>query len=194
MEAAFVLSMVVALMRGGQFRRLGDLNLTWLPLVLVSAAGRGYIRMAPAAGWPLGADMVPWLYLLSYGSVFTFFWLNRQYRGMAMMALGTLLNFVVIAANGFQMPVLPWALETIGIDPAGVDMSTNLGHRFITEQTRLAWLGDVVPVWIPGVPRQIFTPVPMSIGDFAEITGMFLFVQKAMGAGRRRYGTWIVRL
>ena len=185
MEAALVVALGVALLRGGRMSRLADLDLSWLPLILVSAAVRGYIRMAPTAGWPLAAQSIPWLYLLSYGSVFAFYWQNRRYPGIAFLGAGTLLNFVAIAANGFQMPVLPWALQAIGIDPAGVDMSMNLGHQFISDQTRLAWLGDVVPVFIPGVPRQLFRPVPMSIGDFVQILGTFLLVQAALGAGRR---------
>lgn len=184
MEAAFVLSLAGALLRGGRLNRLTDLDLPWWPLIFVSALARGYIRMAPTAAWPLSPVGVAMLYLLSYGAVFAFFWRNWRYSGMALLAAGTALNFMVIAANGFQMPVLPWAVAQLGVDPAGVDMSYNLGHQFITAATRLPWLGDVVPVWIPGVPRQIFRPVPMSVGDFLEIAGMFFVVQAALGARR----------
>lgn len=173
------------MLRGGRFSRLSDLNLDWWPLIFVSALARGYIRMAPTAGWPLTPVLVGALYLVSYGAVFTFFWRNRRYSGMALLAAGTALNFIVIAANGFQMPVLPWAVQQLGVDPASVDMSYNLGHQFITAQTRLPWLGDVVPVFIPGVPRWLFRPVPMSLGDFLEIAGMFVLVQSALVARKK---------
>lgn len=185
MEAAFVLSLIVAWLRGGRFSQLSALDFGWWPLIFVSALARGYIRMAPTLQWPLGPWLVAGLYLVSYGAVFAFFWRNRGYSGIPLLAAGTALNFAVIAANGFQMPVLPWAVAQLGVDPATVDMSYNLGHQFITEATRLPWLGDVVPVWIPGVPRQVFRPVPMSVGDFLEIAGMFLLVQRATGAGQR---------
>lgn len=178
--------MVIARFRGGRFGRLADLSLAWVPLVVISVVVRGYIRAAPSNGWPLTPAMIPWLYLASYSSILAFCWRNRRYPGLTLIGAGAALNFLVIAANGFQMPVLPRALQSLGIDPAEIDMSLNLGHRLMDGETVLRWLGDIVPVRIPGAPRQVFRPVPMSIGDFLEIAGTFLLVQAAMGARRNR--------
>ena len=100
---------------------------------------------------------------------------------LAVAALGVLLNCLVVAANGGYMPrdaVNGWSPVA---EPAEAGRLVNVTP--MTEQTRLAWLGDVLiePAWIP-------FPNVLSVGDvlLAGGLGTWAFAVTRGGAGPRR--------
>ncbi len=103
--------------------------------------------------------------------VAAFLAINRWLPGMVLAAVGTVLNVVVIAANG-AMPVSLRAAEVAGI------RSTEMGikHEILDADTVLPWLGDVIPV--PGLDALI------SVGDVVLAMGIAWLVYRRMTAGR----------
>jgi hypothetical protein len=90
--------------------------------------------------------------------------------------IGVLLNFIVMAANGGRMPVSPEAASIL--DPFFIEALKNglYGkHTLITESTRLALLGDIIPLSAPYPKEQV-----ISLGDVVMNIGVFFFIQKLM--------------
>ena len=100
-------------------------------------------------------------------------WFNRRVPGIPVLALGLVLNLLVIAINGGFMPISPEVAERL-VPPGSLDNWT-VGGRFgwkdillETEQTRLAFLSDM---FLPpqGFPYQVaFSP-----GDVLVAAGAF---------------------
>ncbi|MFP4310585.1 MAG: DUF5317 domain-containing protein [Nitriliruptoraceae bacterium] len=159
--AAVTLAVVVSLARGGRFSNLAERPLagSWLlfagvalQLALDVAAGRGLL---PAAGWSGWALLV-----LSQLLVVTFLVTNRALPGVWIVAAGLLLNVVVIAANR-AMPVDPAAIAALGIGDVEVPAGK---HTLLSEETRLPWLADVIPVpWLRSI---------LSVGDLVIAVGL----------------------
>jgi hypothetical protein len=101
--------------------------------------------------------------------------MNRAIHGAALIAAGLAANAVVMLANG-AMPVSESAAARAGADPAIV-MATG-DHESITSDTRVPWLGKVVPVAFP--PR----PEVVSPGDVAVAAGIAVLI--GMGLTGRR--------
>ncbi|MBI5840716.1 MAG: DUF5317 domain-containing protein [Chloroflexi bacterium] len=110
-----------------------------------------------------------------------FAFLNRRLPGMSILLLGSLLNLVVIAANGGFMPISPQTAGRLVPKELLLDIST--GARFGTkdillhpQETRLEWLADrfLPPAWFP-------YQVAFSLGDVFLAIGVFwlLAFQKA---------------
>ena len=92
--------LAAGLCRGGSLRRAAAFPLRglWLPLAAY---------LLKALGGPIGVPPLP-LCLAQYGLLLLFCWFNRrQPRWCAPFALGTALNFAVIAANGGRQTAGP---------------------------------------------------------------------------------------
>ena len=148
-------------LRGGRLSRLAEapLHLTWLLLVglglqvLVDvAAARGLLADASTPGWLL--------LLLSQVLVLGWVVANRHLPGTVLIAVGLLLNAIVIAANG-AMPVSSEALAALGAEPGATPTGK---HTLMTDDTRLPWLADILP--LPPL-RSI-----ISVGDIVLAAGL----------------------
>lgn len=175
-----IISITWAIFRGGSLRRLAELHFrgAWAAFAaLVLQVG-----LERAGWWGLEAvrPWAPWLHLGSYLLLFWAIRDNRHLPGMGWLALGTALNFLVVAANGGSMPIDPKPVEALGI-PAGTPLRRlSMTHRYIDEATRLPWLGD--RFLVPGPP---FVRGLASAGDFALLLGLFVLIQGAMAPGHR---------
>jgi hypothetical protein len=160
--AIVIAAVAVAYLRGGRLRHLAaaPLRAPWLLFVGLGlqiavdlSAGRGFLADASALG--LG------VLVLSQVLVVAWLLLHRELPGVWLVALGLAMNAVVIAANG-AMPVDPSAVRALGLG----DLEVPIGkHTVLTEDTRLPWLADVLPV--PPL-RSI-----VSVGDLVIAAGLF---------------------
>lgn len=159
-------SVAIAVLRGGNFRSIPDFKGLWVPPLAMASQLAALI----APGSVLGVVLIS----SSYALLVWFTALNLSHTGLRLVLLGILLNFLVIGANGGRMPALPAAAERAGVDMTTVMAGRGHKHVVMTEQTRLAFLGDVIPLVTP-INRII------SIGDVFVMAGSFLLVQEIMG-------------
>lgn len=180
--AAIVVSIAVALLRGGRFTNLVSLPLRWGLLAVAAFAIQAlFIYQIPTRktigvwGWQEIFFMSSHLLLLAT------VWLNRHLPGVKVIGLGLLLNLTVMAANGGWMPVAPDAVVKVG--HTGLVPSLETGTRVYSskniilpaEQTKLRFLSDI---FILARPFPI--PTIFSIGDVFVAAGIFLLIQGAM--------------
>lgn len=118
-----------------------------------------------------GARIAYYVWLATFPCMATIAWLNRRAPGMAILGVGLVLNFAVIAANG-GMPVFPQAVAlakpgamTVAIPP------TDFVHVLGSQITRLPWLADVVPLPGPSWLRMVASP-----GDLLLFAGIAAFL------------------
>ena len=165
-------ALLVGYARGGSLDRLGHLRLRAKRLVV--AAVLVQLAGGIAGGWryPLGLA-------LSAVLVAGFLLLNRGVRGTGLVALGLGLNALVVAANG-AMPVSGDALGRIRQSTQDIVSGADPRHELIDGSTRIGWLGDRVPVFLP-VRAEVVSP-----GDVAVAAGLAELVVVGMGSAARR--------
>jgi hypothetical protein len=174
---ALLLGIVIGLARGGALKRLEHVRLRHTPVVFGAVVLQ--IVATPlqhaARGW-----VAFWLVLASYAGVAVFAAANRREIGMPLIALGSISNLVVIAANR-GMPVSVRALEAAGLDdPFGA--KTNLlirgAHRALTPHSHLRLLADIIPLKFSSV---------VSVGDLLIWAGLILLLQHLIVGPRGRH-------
>jgi hypothetical protein len=176
---ALLVGVVVGFIRRGSFSNLGRTHLRGVPLVFAGVAlqiASTVSERADVSWLPLG------LVLASFALTFGFAAFNARLPGMTLIALGALMNFVVIAANG-GMPVSLHALDRAGLgnpfDSGGV---TKGAHHVLGDDDILTFLADVIPIRV--------TANVVSAGDIVIWAGLLLLIQQLMVGrpGKRRRG------
>lgn len=172
-------SIILGLIRGGNFKRFADLRLNygWIFVVLlfVQIIIFTFQSKVDWIGW-----MSAYIFLAVYVIGLFFLWVNRQHAGFVLIFIGVLLNFIVMAANGGRMPVSSEAASVL--DPFFVQALQEgiYGkHQLLTDKTWFAFLGDIIPITNPYPRDQV-----ISIGDVIMNIGIFFFIQKLMLSGK----------
>lgn len=171
--AALVLAALAGLAFGGTFAGLAT---TRMRLTVLAIVGLG-LQVLPISG----RTPSMWLLYVSFAVLFVFGVVNRRMPGIALVLLGILLNFTVIAANG-GMPVTRHALVASGqqdtltllVDDGGAK------HHLATSHDVLLPLADVIPV---PLVHQVVSP-----GDLVTYAGLISLVVASMRRQRRSGG------
>jgi hypothetical protein len=124
-----------------------------------------------------------YLFFLIYVAGLYVLWLNRQEKGFWWIFTGVVLNFLVMMANGGQMPVSLDAASLLGSPYVQALESGTMDtkHVLLTDSTLLPFLGDIIPITTPYPRSQI-----ISIGDVVMNVGIFIYLQKNMLAHKMR--------
>jgi hypothetical protein len=176
---AVVIGVLLGYLLGGRISRLANLRLRFLWLI-------GAALLLQLLIFPLFTDrpIIPVatgaLHLLSYGLIFVFFLLNYRIVPLIAIAVGSLLNLLVITVNGGYMPSSPTALARSG----AADVAARLVHDGIygnvvlmSQKTSLNGLGDLLylPRWIPFATA-------FSVGDLLVACGLVWLIAWGMRA------------
>ncbi len=173
---AVAAGILVGLARGGRLGALGNVRFTWWALALAGLLFQLLLFTPPVAS-SVG-DAGPALYVGSTAMVLVALIPNLRKPGFRLVAVGALLNFMAITANGGQMPASPAAFAALtGVAEVPVDHFSN--STLIGPHTLLPFLGDIFVLPHPIPLANVF-----SIGDVLIGVGGALFVIATMG--RRR--------
>ncbi len=155
---------------GGSLDRLGSLRLRLVLLVLLAVAAQVLGGLVGGVAYPVGL-------VLSAVLATVFLAVNRRLPGIGLVALGIASNALVVCLNG-AMPVSAAAAERLGVDLVVLAGSQDPRHEPADAATRLAVLGDVVPVRLPVRPEVV------SVGDVLLAAGVGRLVLLGMRASR----------
>ncbi|RXJ01664.1 hypothetical protein DS745_09290 [Anaerobacillus alkaliphilus] len=170
-----LISIIIGFLRKGSLRGIAEIKLKGgyiFPLLLIIQLTI-YLLQSKFA---LITNISGYLFITIYLCGMYFLWLNRKHCGFLLILAGVFLNFLVMAINGGRMPVSMEA--AIILDPYYIDVLLNdvYGkHMLLTESTKLAFLGDIIPITNPYPKSQV-----ISIGDIFMNIGIFFFIQQLM--------------
>lgn len=172
MLTAFVLAALSAVAFGGRLSRLRHLEFRAGYLCgLALAVQILVISVLPAGSFSAAGHVA------SYILIAGFLVANRALPGLWLIAIGAILNFTAITANGGVMPAREGALAAAG-------MSHGVGAEFensgAVENPKLAFLGDVFAIPEPWVFANVF-----SVGDVLIGVGVAVVI----ALGMRRWGS-----
>lgn len=164
------LAALLALLAGG---RGGDFPARFRRLPLLFGAAAAQLVAAVA----LGGRPTAYAGALAVSAALAagFVAVNVRVPGVPLVGLGLLLNAAVVGLNG-AMPVSPTALERAGVS---AQQFSDGRHELGTGDTRLGFLGDVIPLPLPLHPEVV------SAGDVLVAAGVGLLVLTGLYGGPR---------
>ena len=167
---AFLLLLLSVPAAGGRLGALCEVELRSVWLIAVAFGVQVLIVTVVPSG-DLTLHRI--VHVLTYGLAAAFVLRNLDLRFVWVVALGGILNFIAIAANGGVMPARLGALETAGLDV----QSGSFANSDLVENAHVAFLGDVfaIPAGWPGA--NVF-----SVGDAVMVLGAFLVLHAATGS------------
>lgn len=171
-----IAAMIVGFVSGGNFTNLGNTKIKYTNLIFVSVAIR-YVPSILNLGLVgnhgvLKEIIAPFFFNLSYFVIILVLILNIEYKTLNLVLAGSILNFLVVIANGGYMPVSEEALRRGGYTFAGVTGEfLDINHIISSDRTKLFYLGDIILI-----PPPYPFPQLLSIGDILMCAGIFLFI------------------
>ena len=158
------------------------IRLGWLIILAVLLQRIPFALSAPSSF----VELKKVLLILSYLLLLWALSRNLHLWSMRILALGTVLNFAAIMANGGLMPVSPEARLQAGMTAIGQSGFDNVlpegkGILLAVDQTNLWVLTDIIPISLVG---GVF-----SAGDVLIGVGLLVFVLEATG-GRYSRRAW----
>lgn len=168
-------AILLAMLRGGDLRKLGGVRIHWAWLVPASLI----IQLILIYQVPHSSGPARVLFPLTHFAILAVAWRNREQRGMKVFAVGVALNLLAMVANGGFMPVAPEALAHAGFAESAESVLVHArqpvskGLVLMKHETALWWLSDIIALRVP-----IQTIV--SIGDVLIAVGVLFFVQEKM--------------
>ena len=170
-------SLVVGKLRGGSFSNIKDASVEkWYCFISGFLVEFSAVYLA-AKGYDFFKENILFVHLLSYMLLFVGIYFNRSSLGFKVVFVGILLNFIVIMANGGQMPVDGNAMVNIGLvdNMMAIKEGHIVTHTLMDTGTVLRYLGDIFVLQKPYPRPKIF-----SIGDVFMALGVFLYIQEIM--------------
>lgn len=168
------LGILLGLLRGGSFDKMRAAQVRRMPLVFAALGLQVVAQVLPRALALPAFAMV----LVSFGLIFAWAASNVRAAGMAFIAIGAAMNFIVIAANQ-GMPISAEAAVRSGY-------SGDLEHLVIRGKHVLDLDGEarlrVLSDWIPLGGH----PSAASVGDLVLWAGLVLLLQDLMLGPRGR--------
>lgn len=170
-----ILGVGTGVLAKGKFSGLVELRGLWLPIVALAAS-------AALGSFP-NISLLPKAIIisLSYFCNLVFFVLNRHYIVATILSgIGTLSNFIVIAANSFRMPISEYALIYYPDMTAEAVLESRADYFIaVGGEANLLILGDVICVPIPYLGGFI------SVGDIFLTLGIFVLIVTAMTGAKK---------
>jgi uncharacterized membrane protein YjfL (UPF0719 family) len=169
--ATVLIAFLAGYLAGGRLAGVATLQIRWPALALVGVA----LQFVPASG-AVGI----WVLIASFVLLIVFTGVNVRMPGFPLIAVGLLLNFLVIVANQ-GMPVTKHALFASGQANTYRELRTDGGtkHHLANDGDVLPFLGDVIPI-----PRPVAQAV--SVGDLFVYGGAAWFLVVGMRRSRSR--------
>lgn len=174
-------SLVVGKARGGKFKNLGEINLKKYYLFIIGFGLEFLSVYLNKQDLGVFNEILNKYFIIihsiSYALVFIGLIYNFDKKSIVIVFIGTLLNYIVIVANGGHMPVSESGLSYLGMEQTMSDIKNNLiiTHTIMTEKTSLFFLGDVIPT-----PKFYPFEKMISIGDVFLGIGVFILIHNTM--------------
>ena len=170
MLGGFLLAAASVVVTGGDLRRLSRLQFRYAPLLFGALLTQIVIISILPEG---NQGLKEAIHIGTYLAVFVFLALNVRVPGLWLIALGALLNFVAIAANGGVMPADPDAERRAGIEHEEGEFSNSQ----VVENPRLLVLGDRF-----ALPESWPISNVFSVGDVLIVLGAALGMHQVCGS------------
>ena len=156
-----ILSLVSVPLFGGDLRRLTDLEVRRMVLLLAALVLQILvIEVVPGApAWIASAA-----HLVSYLLAGAFLYVNRRIPALWLIGLGGAANFAAIAANGGRMPASASAFRSAGL--RAEDGAEGFVNSVVLAHPRLLALGDVF-----AIPQSWPLSNVFSVGDVCIALG-----------------------
>ena len=172
-----IISIIIGLLRRGKLSSLSQISLTRIELIVIACLIQAGLIFLGSRKIKFILDYGSYMIIFSYIVLLLAVWNNKKLKGMKIIFLGIVFNFIVIVANGGHMPVLLSSLYKAGLNDFALVLKEGsyVTHTLITEKTLCAFLADVIPL-SPPFPD----PSVVSVGDFLMFYGVFSLFQNAM--------------
>lgn len=165
-----IFALIIGYLLKGNIKNLENVDIKAVYLVFIAFFIEFFIIISIRKGFFHIGVFTYILDFIMYTLLIVFIYLNRRDKYIVLMGVGFLLNAIPIFLNGGAMPVSAKAAEIAGLT---LNISKEGLYTLINENTRLWFLGDIIPL-------TFLRNFAISIGDIIAVVGLMLFIIMGM--------------
>lgn len=165
-----ILAVIIGYILKGNIKNLENVDIKAVYLVFISFSVEFIIIIGIRKGLFNIGIFTYILDFIMYTLLAMFVYFNRKDKYIVLMGLGFFLNAIPIFLNGGAMPVSTKAATAAGLS---LNMSKEGLYTLINENTRVWFLGDIIPL-------TFLRNFAISIGDILALLGLMLFIITGM--------------
>jgi len=172
-----IISIIIGMLRNGKLSSLSQISLKRIELIVLAYLIQAGLIFLGSKKVKFVLDYSSYMIIFSYVVLLLAVWYNKKLKGIKIIALGIIFNFIVIVANGGHMPILLSSLYKAGLNDFTLVLKEGIyiTHVLISEKTLFGFLADVIPL-----PPPFPDPSVVSVGDILMFYGVFSLIQNAM--------------
>lgn len=176
-----ILALLVGVIKGGNIGKLEKLHIKgWYLLATSFTIEIASLFLISKTNYNISRileDKFSIIHILVYSLLIIGLFMNRREKGFKIIMLGSILNFLTILANYGKMPVSIKSLENAGLYNQLTLLYDDriMTHVLMTENTKLSFLGDIIPI-----ARPYPFPKIISFGDILISIGLFILIYSYM--------------
>lgn len=176
-----ILSFLFGKLMGGKIRNIGNLYIKGWYLFVVSFSVEIISLLIVSKTNGNFSDVIEknffYIHIFIYVLLIIGLIMNFNETGFKITLLGAILNFLPLLLNNGRMPV---AINSLKASKSYIQLSLLEEGRIMThilanESTKLAFLGDIIPI-----SKPYPFPKVISIGDILISLGLFILIQSNM--------------
>jgi hypothetical protein len=161
-----VIAIIIGCILKGNPKNIDPSEIKAIYLVFVSFLIEAIMITLIRKGYLVRGTVTYIVNLIMYIVLFLFIYKNRYNKWLLLMGTGFLLNALAIFFNGGAMPVSSNIINQLGMTQ---NVSAEGLYVIINANTRLAFLGDIIPLKYP-------RSYAVSIGDIVEVIAIAAFI------------------
>jgi hypothetical protein len=178
---SIVISIIIGFIRGGKIKRFKATNhkTMWILLfgIVIQYALIFLNRVEEIGSISKILSYTKEILIISYLLILIGLVTNLKFRSLWAVLIGYMMNFLVIAANGWKKPILLEGIELFNVKGLKemIEMGKSALYTPIVESTKYPALGDIIIFSNPYPISKI-----ISLGDLVISFGIFALIQEIM--------------
>ena len=178
---SIVISIIIGFIRGGKIRKFKAKNhkTIWILLfgMVIQYALIFLNRVEEIGSISKILSYTKEILIISYLLILIGLVTNLKFRSLWAVLIGYMMNFLVIAANGWKKPILLEGIELFNVKGLKemIEMGKSALYTPIVESTKYPALGDIIIFSNPYPISKI-----ISLGDLVISFGIFALIQEIM--------------
>lgn len=173
---AIILGIIIGLIRGGTFSRLGYINFRGSVFFLISLICYLMIVVMHIGNFEYNTNYYSIILLITYIFILIGLLVNIKMKHIIIIVIGCIMNLIVFITNNLSFPINSEKVNLLfKSEYHQLLINNNIRFYIPVEGSKLKYLANII-----AINRPYLSPLILSVGDLIIALGIIILIQSTM--------------